>query len=99
MKSDVSNMGRCDICGEPVDLRDDEDELVMVTKGELGNEAHGIPPEEAAHAMADALEASDNVKDDMVAEALREDTGYRLHGRCYEETTIPDWPTMEEFTE
>lgn len=99
MTRDVrQNAGRCDWCGKPVDMSSG-DHLIIAAEEDFGNEEHGVSPEEAAAAIADALESVGSPKDAMLADVIREETGYRLHKRCYEESafdqlTVPEdeWP-------
>lgn len=83
-----SNMGRCDICGKTVDLEHADDEMVIAAGEDFGNEEEGISADEAIDAIVRALDRSDNVKDDMLADALREEQSYRVHQRCLDETTL-----------
>ncbi len=88
---DLSNMGRCDVCGEPVDMRDEGDELVIMENagdGEFDDEA-------IAQAMARALRRSGKPEDYSAAKAYEEDGGFMAHEECYQKTSIPDFPTME----
>lgn len=83
------NAGRCDWCGEMIEM-DGGDTLTITTEEELGNEEHGISPQEAANAIADALEQIGGPKDAMLADTIREELGYKVHDRCFEESSLTE---------
>jgi hypothetical protein len=94
----LSNAGRCDWCGKPIDM-ESGDTLTLITEEEMGNEDHDISPQQAADAIADALEGVGGPKDAMLADEIRDSTGYRLHDRCFEDSSLPELhtePTEED---
>lgn len=93
----TTNAGRCDWCGETVDMRDAGDKLYVADERDFGNEAAGITANEAVDAIADALERDEDPRNDSLAESLRKEMGYILHGRCWEESGMSDMPTEEDF--
>lgn len=91
---DISNMGRCDVCGKPIDMEHEQDNLYIMSTEET--EA----PEKMAEAMADALRRCGRPEDHAVADAFEEENGFKAHSRCYEDTSIPEkFPHMEDFDE
>lgn len=90
----VRNAGRCDWCGKIISMADG-DTLVIAAEEDFGNEEHDVSPQEAADAIADALERAGGPKDAMLADIIREELGYRLHNRCYEETAYSMLPRGE----
>ena len=89
----IRNMGRCDVCGKPIDMEHAEDELVIMEN----DDEHGFSEEEIAQAMADALRRTGRPEDYSAAKAYEEDGGFMAHEECYQKTSIPDFPTMEGF--
>lgn len=86
-------LGRCDICGEPIDLEHAGDTLVTATREDFGTVDDDdvpvdVPPAEAIKAVLDALDATCNTYDDMLATALREHDGYAVHDRCLDKTSL-----------
>jgi len=82
---DLSNFGRCDLCGEPIDLRDAGDEMVMWER----TDDH----EDFGEAIAEALRRCGG--DPMtlnLAEMLEERgmAGVILHQRCLDETAFAE---------
>lgn len=86
----VTNAGRCDICGETVDMRDAGDTLTISEFGvpDEVEEDHAITDQEAADAVADALErVGDSGADYDLAKTIREEHIICVHSEClYEET-------------
>jgi hypothetical protein len=87
----TTNAGRCDICGETVDMRDSGDSLMFVEFGvqdEDVKEKHDISDQEAADAVADALErVGGSGADYDLAETIREEHLIRVHSECLYEKT------------
>ncbi|PGF14424.1 hypothetical protein CP556_21430 [Natrinema sp. CBA1119] len=84
------NAGRCDLCGKPIDMSSGE-RLVMQEFG-IPDDADvpaefDISDQEAADAVADALEAvgGDGADYDL-AQTIRDDLEIRVHGDCLDET-------------
>ena len=86
------NAGRCDLCGKPIDMTSG-DRLVMQEFGipddaDVPDEFQ-ISDQEAADAVADALEAvGDGGADYELARVIREDHEMRAHGDCLDETNF-----------
>lgn len=89
--TDPSNLGRCDVCGEPIDLsgRGEEQELHIE---EFGGEGIPVSAQQASDAVADALERLGGPKNEMLADHIREEHGYKVDGECYEETGLSELP-------
>lgn len=83
------NAGRCDWCGSPVDM-ESGDVLTIASEEDFGNEEHDVSPQEAVDAIADAMKAIGCPKDEMLADTLREEIGYRLHERCFQESALEE---------
>lgn len=93
---DLSNQGRCDVCGKPIDMRDAGDNLATMEFDEP--DVDGITIEDARAAMVDALRAGDaSPEDHMLADAIEERGTYAAHQRCVDESSIPDFPTEEDL--
>ncbi|PGF14234.1 hypothetical protein CP556_24825 [Natrinema sp. CBA1119] len=86
------NAGRCDLCGSPIDMSSG-DRLVMQEFG-IQDESclpddHDFADQDAADAVADALEAvGDDGADYELANVIREDLEIRVHGDCLDETNF-----------
>jgi hypothetical protein len=93
----LSNAGRCDICGKTIDMRDDGDTLTISEFGvpDEVEQDHGVTDQEAADAVADALErVGDSGADYDLAETIREEHIIRVHSEClYEETAYGELET------
>lgn len=83
-----SNMGRCDLCGKTIDLEHEDDKLVIQEFDDLAIPEEGVSHQEALAGVLRALDASSNVYDDMAAEAIREDGGYKAHERCSDKMSL-----------
>lgn len=95
---DISNMGRCDICGKPIDMRDAGDELATMEFNEPDDDRFSA--DDIRDAMVRALRGgSPTPADHMLADAIEESGTYVAHQRCVDESSIPDMPTMEDFAE
>lgn len=91
--TDISNLGRCDVCGEPIDMRDAEDELVIF---ESADDVEGFSVEDMSRAMEDALRRSGTPEDHAAADAFVENNGFVGHARCVEQTALTDMPMADE---
>lgn len=92
---DTSNMGRCDVCGKPIDMRDAGDDLVIMEAGDP--EPDGHTEQDAIDAMVRALRGVGTPEDHAVADAYEEEGGFKAHEECYQKTSIPDFPTTEDY--
>lgn len=86
------NAGRCDLCGSPIDMSSD-DRLVMqefgIPDGADVPDEFQISDQEAADAVADALEAvGDSGADYELAQVIRDDLEIRVHRDCLDETNF-----------
>jgi hypothetical protein len=87
----LSNAGRCDICGSPIDMRDAGDQLVIQEFGvdEETTAEHGVTDADAIDAVADAMEAvAESGAGYDLAETIRESGAIRTHERCVSETNF-----------
>jgi hypothetical protein len=89
-RSILSNAGRCDICGNTVDMRDDGDTLSIVEFGDLREEIkneHGLTDQDAIEAVANAMEtvAESGAGLDL-AQVIREDGSIKVHKSCLSKT-------------
>jgi hypothetical protein len=91
--TDISNMGRCVVCGKPVDMRDEGDGLVVMEQ-HVPDEP-GIGETEVREAMADALRQG-GPKDHTLAEAYEDGEEIVLHQRCHDETMLPNLYAIDE---
>ena len=85
----MSNAGRCDVCGKPVDM-ESGDRLALEEFGvpDEVKEEYGTTDQEAADAVADALErVGDSGADYDLAETIREELAIRAHQSCLDEET------------
>lgn len=84
-----SNMGRCDICGKPIDL--EAGQKLTVSDG-------GLPDDEGFwDSLANHLERQGKPADYTLAEAFREQHGYKAHRSCMQGTS---WPkTLDQMDE
>jgi hypothetical protein len=98
MEHDITtNAGRCDICGEPIDMRDSDDVLTMQEFGiqdESVKEEHDLTDDDAIEAVADAMEReADSGADYDLAEIIRENGEIRTHRDCLERTNFTNLET------
>lgn len=85
---DTSNMGRCVLCGEPIDMRDAGDELIVV---ELPVPDHpAIDEADIRESMADVLRRYQTVADCRLASAFESGGEVRMHGECHDRTSLPE---------
>jgi hypothetical protein len=86
----MSNAGRCDICGQTIDMRDANDTLSLVEYGDLDDdlkEKHDLTDQDAIDAVADAMErVADSGAGLELANVIREEGQIRVHGSCLDET-------------
>lgn len=86
----TTNAGRCDICGKTIDMRDGGDEMTIAEFGvqhEEVKEIHGITDQEAADAVADAMEReAESSAGYELAKVIREEHMIRVHNSCLDET-------------
>lgn len=80
------DVGRCDLCGEPIDA--DDEGFGAVPDGDYETADGRFDVDDFLEAMIRACEFTDNVMDDMVAETLRENELAVAHLRCWNETTV-----------
>lgn len=85
------NAGRCDICGTPIDMSVG-DRLVTsefgIQDGSDLPDGHDLTDQDAADAVADALEqVGDTGADYELARVIREEHAMCVHGDCLDETS------------
>ena len=89
-RSIMSNAGRCDICGETIDMRDAGDELTLIEYGDVDDELkekHGLTDQDAIDAVADAMErVADSGAGYELAKVIREQGEVRVHESCLNDT-------------
>lgn len=91
MTGDISNLGRCDACGETIDMSEEGagDEVVVMEPPE---EALGgaVTREQIAEGMADALRRSDAPIDHTLAAAYEEEPvgEVAVHADCFEASQL-----------
>jgi len=89
-KPDVrQNAGRCDICGKLVEM--DGGDVLSISEpfgvSDDVSEEHGVSDQDAADAVADALERCDDSPETYeLAKTIRTDLEFRVHERCLEKT-------------
>lgn len=84
-----SNAGRCDWCGKFINMNDG-DELVISSEEDFESDEHDFSAEDVIEEIADSIELIGGPKDEMLADHLREEHGYRLHGTCFDKTALAD---------
>lgn len=92
------NAGRCDWCGELVEM-DDGDRLMMSEQADVNEMEHDLDEQQIANSIARAVERIGGPKDAMLADEIRENGDWRLHGRCYEESALTEIYEQPEVTE
>lgn len=90
---DISNMGRCRICGKPVDLRDQGDELAITEFGEY------IPADEGRKAVVDALRSVGTPESHAAADAIEDEGDILAHGDCMDIAVFDVLETASDLTE
>lgn len=87
----TTNAGRCDVCGDPIDMRDADDTLTTIGFGVQDQkvaETYGITDQDAADAVADALErVGESGADYDLAETIRADHAITVHKSCLYDRT------------
>lgn len=84
-----ANMGRCDFCGELVDLEHSDDEFTVFPESDEWESENGeYDVDDFRDAVIRACEATSNVLDDELAEAFREKGYVKGHVDCLDETTM-----------
>lgn len=92
----TTNAGRCDICGQTVDMRDAGDTLTLIEFPSEEATEHGFSDQEVADAVADALESvGDSGADYELAKVIREEHSVRAHDACLEDTNYSMLETAE----
>jgi len=92
MKDNIkTNAGRCDICGEIIDMRDSNDKLTIseyaIFDEDVKNNSD-LTDQDAANAVADALEDIGDTKfDKILADVIREDLEMKVHKSCLDKTS------------
>lgn len=86
----LTNAGRCDICGNIIDMEDEGDRLVLVEYGDIDDELtekHGITDQDAIDAVADAMErVAECGAGYELAAVIRKQGQIRVHKSCLEDT-------------
>lgn len=79
----TTNAGRCDICGETIDMKDGGDTLVLTEYTIPENSDSDVTDQECADAVADALErVGESGADYDLAKTIREQCAIRVHESC-----------------
>lgn len=86
--TDISNMGRCVVCGKPIDMRDSEDGLVVLEQ--TVPDWPGVDEGDIRDAMADALRRHGGAKNHTLATAYEDGDEIVLHETCHDETALPE---------
>lgn len=99
MSSDASNVGRCDICGKPMDMRDAGDEVVVYEAGDPGEWGANIDRQDMIDAFVRALRRDGSPESHAAADEYEKDGELAAHDQCIQKTNIPDMPheSAEEF--
>lgn len=85
-----SFLGRCDICGGTLDATSD-DKIVIADEDGFKEEAMRVDIDvgDVIEGIAMALERTEsNPFDDILAESLRNQHGYKIHKRCEKKTSL-----------
>lgn len=86
------NAGRCDICGKLIDMEHAGHTLVVsdpITAPDDIKEEHGTTDQDAADAVADALEeVGDSPENHELTKVIREQREYKSHKSCLGETAM-----------
>jgi len=85
---DLSNVGRCVRCGEPIDMRDEGDNLVVMEDNEPDHP--DVDVEDVRDGMADAIRAIGGPEDEPLAVAYEEGEEIVLHEDCHDESALPE---------
>lgn len=85
---DVSNMGRCVVCGGTIDMEHEDDLLVVMEDPDP--DVEGITAEDGREAIARALRRDDSPESHTLAQAYEEGQEIVMHSRCHDETALPN---------
>lgn len=83
---DTSNMGRCIVCGKPIDMRDDDANLVLMEQHEI--EHPEFDRQDANEAIADALRTIGGSENHAIADAYESGEEIKMHEECHEESDM-----------
>jgi len=92
---DTSNMGRCCICGAPIDLRDEGHDLVAIEQdGDLDDTP--VTQDDANAAIADALVRLGGPENHALADAIEGQGEPIMHAECEQQTSWDQLPTTAD---
>lgn len=94
---DISNMGRCVVCGRPVDMRDEGSTLIVMEQDEIDHP--GVDKQDAREAISRALRRYDAPQNHTLATAYDDGDEIVMHEECHDETALPDLYATEEQME
>lgn len=93
---DLSNMGRCVVCGDTIDMRDEGSNLVVMEQNVPDHP--DVDEQDVRKSMADALRRYDEPQNHTLATAYEEGKEIVMHAECHDDTALPDlYPTEEEM--
>lgn len=96
--TDISNMGRCVVCGKPIDMQDEEHELVIMEQNVP--DIDGITERDVREGMAEAIRRGGGTpQDHTLAKAYEDGEEIVMHQSCHDETALPDLYATEEQIE
>ena len=82
-----SFMGRCDICGKPIDLEHAGDVLTVYSLDDIHVDDEEVNEQMIEEAIIESLEVSELAEDALLLEALNEHREAKMHQRCFRKTT------------
>lgn len=86
-ESTPSNMGRCVVCGSPIDL-ESGDRLALMEGGDL--EDTDFDEQDRREAMAEALRRDDAPESHTLAKAYEDGKEIIMHEECHDKTYLTE---------
>jgi hypothetical protein len=96
---DISNMGRCVVCGRTIDMRDEDETLVVMEQ--TVPDHPDVDKQDVRAAMVRALSHEESPENYSLKQAYEDGEEIVMHEECHDKTSLPDMyatkPILEEI--